>query len=313
MASRYANEVRLTLPDNFHRGKIGVVTILYNSAAVLPDFFQSIEHQNYTNFIVYCVDNASSDGSVEMCQKRQGPYITIANKENLGVAAGNNQGIRAAVQDGCEYVLLLNNDVVFGPQMFEELLEGLHKHDADMATPKIFYHDRPSVIWCAGGGFNALAGFRQIHRGDGEQDGAKFSSDLRVEYSPTCCVLMKRDLFQTVGVMDERYFVYWDDTDWMLRAKRAGAKLWFLHGPQLWHKVSSLTGGTSEFTLYYSTRNHAYYFYKHLPVVLAAIYSRIYRIVYRISLFSPRTREDARVRLSAWHAGMKLFSDRHGD
>src|SRR5258707_13241919 len=120
MSARYADE-RLTLPTQYAPGKIGVVTVLFNSGGMLEDFFASIEQQDHTDFVVYCVDNASADDSVDQCRARGDRYIVIENARNVGVAAGNNIGTRKAIADGCEFVLYLNNDVAFGPELFGQL------------------------------------------------------------------------------------------------------------------------------------------------------------------------------------------------
>ena len=89
------------------RGWIGVVTVTYNSAAVLPEFFDSLAGQTCADYTLYVVDNASHDETLALCRRRTDlPIQLIANERNLGVAEGNNQGIRAALQDGCEAVLL---------------------------------------------------------------------------------------------------------------------------------------------------------------------------------------------------------------
>jgi len=307
MTSNLTPEEHLPLPSQYTSGKIGVVTVLFNSAQVLPEFFSSIESQTYTNITVYCVDNASTDGSAALCTQRGAPYLVIKNPDNRGVAAGNNQGIRAAIQDGCEYIMLLNNDVVFGADMFQLMLDGMQSHHADITTPKIYYHDRPNVLWCAGGSFNPLLGYRQIHYGEGTIDSAEFSKDRRVSFSPTCCVLVKRELFAYIGTMDERYFVYWDDTDWMLRAHKANIAMWYLHAPKIWHKVSSLTGPASRFTTVYTCRNHAYYFYKHLPRLIAVVYSALYQTIYRLLSVIPNRHDDAKLSLKSWRDGVTMF------
>lgn len=289
-------------------GKIGVVTVLYESAAMLLEFFTSVESQTYKDFVVYCVDNASSDGSASICAKRGGPYVTIENSRNLGVAAGNNIGIRAAMEAGCEFIILLNNDVVFGPHMFQQLLDGLHRHNADMTTPMIYFAEPPDLVWCAGGGFRKMVGYRGFHRGYRTRDDGQFQNDRRIEYSPTCCVLMKTTLFRTVGLMDERYFVYWDDADWMLRAKRAGISLWYLSEAKLWHKEGSLTGGKeSDFSIRYGSRNMAYFLYKNVNRP-AAIALRIgYCSYYLLNLLLPQRRKKASLRLRSWREGLELY------
>ena len=297
----------LTLPSEYIPGKIGVVTVLYNSAPVLDDFFASIEAQEYTHFAVYCVDNASHDSSAQLCSQRGNRYVVVRNDRNLGVAKGNNQGISAAIRDGCEFVLLLNNDVVFEKDLFGRLLDGMRFHQADMTTPLCYYYEPRNRVWCAGGGFNRWAGNRQIHYGQGATDDGQFNTDKRVEYSPTCCVLIKRALFERVGLMDERYFVYWDDTDWMLRAGQAGASLWFLHTPKLWHKVSSLTGKSSDFSIRFTRRNHAYYFLKHMGWLRATIYSAAYQTYYLLCFLAGFRRGVARSSLRAWSEGLTLY------
>jgi hypothetical protein len=209
--------------------------------------------------------------------------------------------------DGCEFILFLNNDVVFCKDLFQQLLDGMLLHDADMTTPIMYYHKPDNVVFCAGGGFNRLAGNRQIHFRMGEIDTGQFMSDWPVDFSPACCVLAKRVLFESVGLLDERYFVYWEDTDWMLRAKSAGARLWVLHAAKLWHKVSSLTGRESDFTVRYQSRNHAYYFYKHMGSFWASLYGILYCSFYALSMMVRTKRYRARLSLGSWKEGCALY------
>ncbi len=304
MAASYTDE-RLTLPLDYTPGKIGVVTVLYNSAPVLEGFFASIEQQTYPDYTVYCVDNASSDNSVEQCRARGPRYRVIENDANLGVPAGNNVGIRAAIADGCDLVLFLNNDVVFGPELFQQLADGLEQHHCAMTTPIMYYFDRPNVIWTAGGFFQKWLGYRPQHHGDGDADTGQYPAPVPVQYTPTCCVLVRRQLFATVGLMDERYFVYYDDTDFMLRAAKAGERLFLLSPAKLWHKVSSLVGTSSPFRTRYVHRNHAFYIHKHLPPSLAWAVSSIYCAVYLLSPLAGRFPfAEAFTRIRHWKEGI---------
>src|SRR5882762_8177469 len=121
-------EATVRLSKSFQAGKIGIVTVLYNSSDVLPDFFRSLHAQMYSNFVVYAVDNASSDDSVDLC-RQQGPrFVMMLNAGNIGFASGTNQGILQALKDGCETILLLNNDVSFEPDFLQRLVEGRLRH-----------------------------------------------------------------------------------------------------------------------------------------------------------------------------------------
>jgi GT2 family glycosyltransferase len=258
-------DTQVELPEQFSPGKIGVVTVTFGSQEVLPDFFASLDKQTYRNFVLFAVDNHSSDNSVEQLNAYHGcERVVIENEANLGVAAGNNQGILAAIDAGCEYVLLLNNDVVFGPDLFRQLIDGMRQHRCDMTTPLIYYYDRPNVIWCAGGEFQRWAGMRVRHRGADAIDDGQFHATTAVNYAPTCCILFRREVFGVVGLMDEAYFVYVDDLDFLFRAWKRGLRMYYLPTAKLWHKVSSLTGAESPFSVRYNTRNRAYFSAKHL-------------------------------------------------
>ena len=275
-----SGEEAMKLPKLTQSGKIGVVTVTFGSGAVLPDFLRSLKNQSYRNFLLIAVDNDSKDSTLAQLRAFHDCELKlIANQENVGVAAGNNQGIRVALNSGCEYVLLLNNDVVFGPELFQQLLDGMAEHGCQMTTPIIYLHERPEVIWSAGGYFQPWYGYRCIVIDDSKRTEALRAS-RRVQHTPTCCVLIKRGVFEKVGLMDERYFVYHDDTDWMLRAYRAKQSMYCLSHVSLWHKVSSLSGAGSAFQLRYGTRNRALMLVKFLGRILALPYTLAYRVLY---------------------------------
>jgi GT2 family glycosyltransferase len=269
MSDLLSHDERLTLPKHSVPGKVGVVTVLYNSSDVLPEFFFSIDQQSYQNIVVYCIDNLSNDDSVQQCRTRDSKYVVIENERNIGVAAANNQGIRTALADGCDAVLLLNNDTVFPPDLIELLAAGLDRYRCDMIAPKIYYHDRPNVIWCAGGRFHLLQSYHTEHVGVGRIDTGQYDAPRFMPYVPTCCLLIRREVFGLVGMMDSRYFVYSDDADFLYRCLQKDIQVWYLPEAKLWHKVSSLTGSASEFSAHYCTRNRIYFLRKHLPYWLA--------------------------------------------
>lgn len=279
-ASNYT-EPTITLPEQFVSGRIGVVTVTYNSEMVLPDFLRSLEQQTCTDFILFAIDNASDDHTVRNLQAwLDSRLVLITNPDNLGVAAGNNQGIRAAVEAGCEYVMLLNNDVVFGPELFQQLANGLQEHNCEMTTPMMYYHDRPNIIWAAGGHFQPWLGYRCVHSGHGRNDNGKHLKPRRTQYAPTCCVLLRREVFGRIGLMDVRYFVYCDDTDFLLRASKAGERMYLVPDAKLWHKVGSLTGSASEFSIRFNSRNRAFFLVKFLGRILSLPFTAAYRLYY---------------------------------
>jgi GT2 family glycosyltransferase len=246
-------------------GRIGVVTVTYNSGPVLDAFLASLSGQSYTNFLLYAVDNASKDTSIAQLEAWGDARLRlIASAENVGVAEGNNLGTRAALHEQCEFVLYLNNDVEFEPETFATLVSEIEALHCDLLAPKILFEDRIR-IWSAGGGFNPVKGYLGFHSGEGEPDRLQFESPRRIEHSPTCCLLVKRSVFDKIGMMDAKYFVYHDDSDFSFRAWRASLPMFYTPRARIFHKVSYLTGGAdSPFSLRYNTRNHIYFMLKNL-------------------------------------------------
>lgn len=302
------NDQPYTLPSEYVSGRIGVVTVTYNSSAVLPEFFRSLEQQTHRNFQLYAIDNASRDDSVDQLRRWGDPRLVLkSNTENVGVAAGNNQGIRAALDDGCEYVLLLNNDVVFGPDLFQQLQDGMAEHRCTMTTPLIYFCEPRDVIWCAGGYFQPKLAFRNLHYAENQRDVGQCSCARAVTYAPTCCVLIRREVFSRIGLMDERYFVYSDDTDFMLRAWKAGESLWYLPDAKLWHKVNSLTGTASAFSMRYGVRNRAFFIAKHVRGVYGALFQWLYALYYLLRFVLRKdTREAYDIKRAAWAEGKQM-------
>jgi GT2 family glycosyltransferase len=290
-------------------GKIGIVTVTYNSASVLADFLQSLEQQTHTNFILFAVDNASTDDTVEQLRRWGDPrLVLIPNAQNAGIATADNQGIEAALTAGCDTILFLNNDVVFGPDLFSLLIRGLESNSCSITVPLIYFHDSPKKIWAAGGHFEPRWAYQSRHTGEGEEDTGQYSRPVPIEFAPGCCVLVRREVFEQIGLIDERYFVYAEDTDFMYRALRANIRSFLIPEAKLWHKVSSLTGGSrSDFTLYYGSRGRALFLAKHFGALQGAKWALVYSIFYPLrSLFGKDSWRQALIRVKGVLDGYKV-------
>lgn len=259
---------------------IGVVTVTFNSRGVIDAFIANLLQQTHSNFVLYVVDNLSTDGTVDRVRNYEDARIfVISNQRNLGVAEGNNQGIKAALGAGCVAVLLINNDTEFESLLLETLIAGLTEHACDMIAPKILFHDNRQIIWCAGGGFRPWRGYMGIHYGMGQVDRGQFDVVRRIELAPTCCLLVQKDVFAKIGFMDSRYFVYTDDTDFCFRATRARLKLFYLPSARIFHKAGSLSGGAeSDFAVRYCTRNYIYFVFKNLGFWLGLYHLSDYQL-----------------------------------
>ncbi|MEE2953719.1 MAG: glycosyltransferase family 2 protein [Bacteroidota bacterium] len=262
--------------------KIGVVTITYNSEDVLQCFLKDLIEQRYQNFILYIIDNGSTDNTRSILNNISDKRIKISiNRNNLGVAQANNQGIKKALNDGCDQILIMNNDVEFEPHLIDKLLSVQKKKNASLVAPKIMYYANPDIIWYAGSKFNKWKGFLPIHTGIDTIDNGYYDSICKVEYAPTCCLLIKKKVFEDVGFMDEKYFVYFDDTDFCYRIlHHKDHDIYYAPNIKFYHKVGSLTKSfvkmnkkvyRGNFFIQQTVRNHIYFLKK-----IGGLYSIIY-------------------------------------
>jgi GT2 family glycosyltransferase len=281
------------------KGRVGLVTVLFNSAAVLPGFFESLVNQKFSDYWLFIIDNSLDDVSFEMAKNfikihNLNNVSIIKNNSNVGVATGNNQGIQLALNSDCEYVLLLNNDIEFkDPDLLLNMLSVADERQEKIVVPKIYFHDT-GRIWCAGGDIKK-ARLLFIHRGEGQADLGQYDSDAYVNYSPSCFMLIHASVFANVGLMDDLYFVYYDDADFIYRTNVFGYKVYYWAGGSIRHKVSSSTGGgESLFSIYYSTRNRIYFARKNFRVlnkVFACSYILITRLIKLVGYDSERRRK----------------------
>lgn len=283
--------------------RLGVVTVTYNSQSVFPEFLDSVLRQTYPDFILYIVDNASTDGTQRSIAEIADARVRVhCSPENLGFAAGTNLGMKMALEEGCDTLMLLNNDTVFGPEMFQQLVDGLDQYDCDMTTPKMLYYEPPNKIWAAGGRLNKWLGYRNQHDGENQLDDGRFDSPRKITFTPFCCIVMRRSVVEKLGYLDERYFVYTEDADYCFRAMQSRLSIWYVPQAKLWHKVSSLTGHMSDFMVRYCTRNRIYFLRKLLSDFQAKSWYGIYHIHYAVAFLSGKNSHD-RWRLRRTSAG----------
>ena len=203
---------------------------------------------------VMVVDNGSSDGSPSTLAAEFPNVDVLALPSNLRFAGGNNRGLKRALDAGADAVMLLNNDTEADPGLLERLLLALEQHPAAGAAAPLIYFAAPSQrIWYAGGRCVPALGLA-AHRGLRTLDRGQYRSVERTGYLTGCCLLARREAWERVGLLDERYHIYAEDADWSLRARRVGFTLLFVPTARLWHKVSASAGNQSAWKIYQRLR-----------------------------------------------------------
>lgn len=233
-----------------------VVVLNWNGLADTLECLASLMCLDYPNYEVVVVDNGSTDRSVPAIHERFPAVTMLENGENLGYTGGNNVGLRYALAHEADYALLLNNDTEVAPDSLSLLVDA---GEADPVTgivgPTIYYFDRPHVIWSAGGAIDWRRG-RTRMIGIDEVDRGQFGHVARpVDFVTGCALLVKNLVVKQVGMLDARFFAYYEETEWCVRVARAGFKI--LHVPQaeVWHKISPAAREASPQAHYYMTRN----------------------------------------------------------
>ena len=259
--------------------KVGVVIVNYNGEKYQNDCIESLYKMTYTNIEIIVVDSGSNDNSIDLLRENYPRVHILEQKENVGVAVGNNIGIKYSIKLGTNYTLLLNNDVVVDKNLLEILVR--ESEGKKVVVPKIYYYHPNNMIWYAGGELVFRKG-TGIHYGFKKLEDDKYNEKRQITYAPTCCMLIPNYVFNRIGFIDEKVFMYFDDTDFCLRMYKAGIELWYIPEAKMWHKVSSSSGGEdSPIAVYYNTRNRFYFMKKHSEYIphLVMLYILISSIV----------------------------------
>lgn len=230
-------------------------------------------------FEILVVDNASGGDAVARI-KNGFPGITVLEqKENLGFAGGNNVGIQYALQNNCDYVWLLNNDTEVDKNSLAGLLEVFDSKHVGIAGSKIyffpgfeFHHDRYAdkergkVIWHVGGQVD-WANMYASHKGVDEVDAGKYETSITVPFVSGCSFMISRDVLSQIGVLDEQYFMYYEDFDYCMKAKQKGFSVRYAPKSIVWHKNSGSSGRPgNNLHEYYLTRNRLVIGLKYAPL-----------------------------------------------
>jgi hypothetical protein len=189
--------------------RVSIVVLNYNGKDDLRRCLISLFRLNYPNFEVVVVDNASEDGSLEEAKQFFPKVSYIKNDQNLGFSAGNNVGIRYSLEKMADFVLLLNNDTEVEENFLTKIVDEAQKNPkAGLVSPLILAGSAEDV-WFSGAKIDWLR-MRTLHT-----DGA-------LDALSGCAMLIRAEVFAKIGLFDEDFFLYWEDTDFSLRARRAG-------------------------------------------------------------------------------------------
>lgn len=216
----------------------------------------------------------------------------IKNDKNYGFAEGNNIGIRYTSKVlKSDYILLLNNDTTVNKDFLRKLI--MYAEDEEeigLIGPKIYYYDSPGVFNSAGGIINWRSG-KGVNIGIGEIDSGQFNYINEVDCLLGACILIKSRVLSDIGLLDEKFFLLLEETDFCLRAKKAGYKIIFFPESVIYHK-EGFSGKRGPLNLYYMYRNRLLFFKKHKPLLKFYIFFFYISILTLINLLKYALKRD---------------------
>jgi GT2 family glycosyltransferase len=222
--------------------RIGTVLINFNSYADVRKCIESLQQIDYEKSLILCVDNGSTDDSREKLVKEFPEVVHIDNGGNLGFGAGMNAGIRKALESGCDYVFCFNSDTwVDDRHLFDKLLTPFHEDERMGVTgPAEYDFSGMSLLY---------SGPRGLHKYELKVSGAAF--------------FVSRRVFESVGLLDDRFFLGYEDQDLLIRAERDGYHVKIVPEARFMHKRSAFTAGHSRMMTYLEARNEIVYYTRH--------------------------------------------------
>ncbi|MEG2917980.1 MAG: glycosyltransferase family 2 protein [Clostridium sp.] len=238
--------------------KVSIILLNYCGVEDTLNCVESLEDIDYDNYEIIIVENASPDNSYELLQEalNKKSHVLIKAPSNEGFAVGNNIGIKYAMANSSDYVLLLNNDTLVDKSFLKELVRCYEESEnPGIIGSKILYESRREVIWYGGGDVN-LKRFYGYHYGEGEIDKGQYNIEGTTNFITGCVMLIGREIIEKVGMLPTEYFMYFEDVDYCMNVRNHGYKLYYCPKSVVYHKVSGSTGGEeSVFCIKWGTRN----------------------------------------------------------
>ncbi len=240
-----------------HSTSVAIVLVNWNGYEDTAVCLESLKNLDYSNYLVIIVDNGSVDGSEEKLRKNYPQHTILQSSANLGFAGGCNLGIRRALQEHCDYVLLLNNDTRTEPNLITELVKTASSNDSiGITSGKVYFEHPPDRIWCYGGSFNVNTGSARHFLN--EQQAAQPLKEPIYLYLPACLWLLKKECIESAGFLSEKFFHLAEDVEYCVRIQQKGWKLALTPKAVIYHKGSSSMKHLSPVYHYYEQRNRLY-------------------------------------------------------
>jgi GT2 family glycosyltransferase len=236
------------------KSNIGIIIVLWKENVKLINSLLLINKHNLNKYNILIVNNKNNNYPIEI---KNSLISIIALSSNKGYGGANNVGIKYHLARGAKYVFILNPDTEINKDTIPNLIRVMEKDkNIGIAGPKIYFPN--GLIWSAGGEIDKKR-YSGGLRGVGENDKGQYDKQWEPDYIPGTAMMIRKEVFEKIGLLPENYFLYYEDTEYSLLAKKAGFKLAFVPESTIIHHESSSTKKNSPLHQYYMARNHLYF------------------------------------------------------
>lgn len=237
--------------------EVAIIIVNWNTGQRTVECLKQLAQQTHQRLTIFVVDNGSDDQSVELIKREAPAAYVIALPHNLGFAAGVNRALVYALSRNVEYILLLNNDTIIPPNLIECLVARMEQEPhIGIATPKIYKTGHYKQLWGIGGRMRyawlTVESMGQTDRGQFDR--------YEFDFVFGAVMFVRRTVFETIGDLDERYFMYYEDIDFCLRARAAGFRIAVFPDIQVMHEGGVSTRTYDYLREYYHIRSRLIFF-----------------------------------------------------
>lgn len=260
--------------------KVYILILNWNGKKDTINCLESVKKIDYPDYNIVIIDNGSSDDSVEEIHKKFKDIKIIKNKENLGYAEGNNVGIRYALNNKADYIWILNNDTIVDKNCLTKLIQTAELNkDIGIVGSKIYDYGTNRIQYLGIKNlFLNLLLFKKIV-GGGKEDNGQFDSFTDVDAVAGCSTLIRLEMLKKIGLFDKKLFLYYEEVDLFVRAKKAGYQLKVAPKSHVWHKGSATAKKVSGFVRYYIARNNFIFAKRYFSIIEVSIFTIKYILI----------------------------------
>lgn len=253
--------------------KVFIIILNYNSINDTIGCIKSLKNIDYSNYEIVVVDNSETIEYYNLLKDKFNEYKIIRANENLGYANGNNIGIKYALDNGADYICVLNNDVVVQRDFLSKIVKVLDENqDVGIAGPCICEYNDRSKVQCAGANISLYTGLTK-RIGKGTLYDSNNKEATVVDFLGGACFICKREIFDKIGLIPENYFLFFEETEFCIKAQKLGYKLLCIYESKVYHKGSSTISKFGGLSYYFLNRNRVVFIKRNSNIIQKAVFS----------------------------------------